>query len=288
MTVDVHVSQVQRSSVWRTVRQAPPSALFGLTVIAIYLLAAVFAPLIAPFREAEVVAGAYQPPDVRFWLGTDQIGRDVLSRLIYGARNTLGIALATTVLSFVLGSVLGIFAAIRGGWFDQLFSRLVDALMSVPTLIFALMLLAVFGKSVVTLIIIIAMLDATRVFRLARATALNITVLDYVEVARLRGEGLNWVMTREILPNIMSPLIAEFGLRFCFVCLTISALSFLGAGIQPPAADWGSMVAESKSLITYGDLTPLYPAAALALLTIAVNYVVDWLLQVSSGLPDDE
>ena len=192
------------------------------------------------------------------------------------------------MLSFLLGGLLGMFAAVRGGWFDQVVGRIVDALMSVPTLIFALMLLAVFGKSVTNLIIIIAMLDATRVFRLARAIALNITVLDYVEVARLRGEGMNWIMIREILPNIMSPLIAEFGLRFCFVCLTISALSFLGAGIQPPAADWGSMVAESKSLVTYGDLTPLYPAAALALLTISVNYVVDWVLHMTSEGRDDE
>ncbi len=288
MTTDADAARGRRGSFPRALRRAPPSALFGLAVITVYLVAAVFAPLIAPFGEAEVVAGAYQAPDASFWLGTDQIGRDVLSRMIYGARNTLGIALATTVLSFLLGGLLGMFAAVRGGWFDQVVGRIVDALMSVPTLIFALMLLAVFGKSVTNLIIIIAMLDATRVFRLARAIALNITVLDYVEVARLRGEGMNWIMIREILPNIMSPLIAEFGLRFCFVCLTISALSFLGAGIQPPAADWGSMVAESKSLVTYGDLTPLYPAAALALLTISVNYVVDWVLHMTSEGRDDE
>ena len=209
------------------------------------------------------------------------------SRLIYGARNTIGIALITTLLSFVIGGTLGVFAAIKRGLLDQGISRLVDALMSIPMLIFALMLLAVVGKSLINLILILALLDSTRVFRLARAIAINVVVMDYVEAARLRGEGLGWIIFKEIVPNILPPLVAEFGLRFCFVFLTISALSFLGVGIQPPTADWGSMVAESKSLITFGRPAPLYPAAAIALLTVAVNFVVDWFLHNTSGLRDE-
>jgi peptide/nickel transport system permease protein len=225
--------------------------------------------------------------------GTDQIGRDVLSRLIYGARNTIGIALATTLLSFVIGGGLGLVAAINRAWIDQLLSRFVDVLMAIPSLIFALMLLSIFGSTITSLIVIIATLDSTRVFRLTRSVAVNVAVMDYVEAARLRGEGLGWVMRREILPNIMPPLVAEFGLRFSFVFLTIAALSFLGVGIQPPTADWGSMVRDNASMIQFAQyditagLTPLLPASAIALLTIAVNFVVDWFLHKTSGLRDE-
>jgi peptide/nickel transport system permease protein len=148
-------------------------------------------------------------------------------------------------------------------------------------------LLSIVGASVVNLILIIAVLDSTRVFRLSRAVAMNVAVMDYVEAARLQGEKLGWIMSREILPNILPPLAAEFGLRFCFVFLTVSALSFLGVGIQPPTADWGSMVRENATLITYGDITPLLPAGAIALLTVAVNFVVDWFLHKTSGLRDE-
>jgi len=184
-------------------------------------------------------------------------------------------------------------AAIDRRWIDQLLSRSVDVLMAIPSLIFALVLLSIFGSTVLNLIIIIAVLDATRVFRLTRSVAVNVVVMDYVEAAKLRGEGLGWVMRREILPNIMPPLIAEFGLRFCFVFLTIAALSFLGVGIQPPTADWGSMVRENANLLQFAQydlragLTPLLPASAIALLTVAVNFVVDWFLHKTSGLRDE-
>ena len=160
--------------------------------------------------------------------------------------------------------------------------------MAIPLLIFALLLLTIFGTSIQSIIIVIAVLDSTRVFRLARAVSLNVVVLDFVEAARLRGERMGWLTFREVLPNIMAPLVAEFGLRFCFVFLTIAALSFLGLGIQPPTADWGSMVRDNASLITYGDITPLLPAGAIALLTIGVNFVVDWFLHKTSGLKDGE
>jgi len=277
----------QRSAVgkaWRAFVQAPLSAKFGMLVIACYFVAAVFAPLIAPYGEAEVVGQGYLPWSATHLLGTDQLGRDLFSRLIYGARNTVGIALLTTILSFLLGGSLGVLAAIVRGWLDQVLSRIVDALMAIPTLIFALVLLSIFGTSVTNLILIIAVLDSTRVFRLSRAVSQNVVVMDYVEAARLRGEQLPWIMRREILPNILPPLVVEFGLRFCFVFLTISALSFLGLGVQPPTADWGSMVFENKTLISFGNITPLLPAGAIALLTVGVNFVVDWFLHKTSGL----
>ena len=271
----------------RALAKAPISAWFGMIVILIYAVCAIFAPLIAPYGEAEIIGKAYQPASGQFLIGTDQIGRDLFSRLIYGARNTIGIALITTLVSFCVGGTFGVLAALKRGWLDLGISRLVDAFLAIPVLIFALMLLAVFGKSITNLVLILALLDSTRVFRLARAVAMNVVVMDFVEAARLRGENMRWIVYKEIVPNILPPLITEFGLRFCFVFLTISALSFLGVGIQPPTADWGSMVAENKTLITYGNPTPLYPAAAIALLTVAVNFVVDWFLHKTSGLRDE-
>ncbi len=277
-------------NVWRSLKSAPPTALFGLSVITIYMFFALFAPVLAPYGEAEIFPMSYAPWGDEFMFGTDQLGRDVLSRLIYGARNTIGIAVATTFLAFLIGGCLGIAAAISQNWLDHLLSRSVDVLMAIPSLIFALMLLSMFGSSATNLIIIIAILDSTRVFRITRAVSLNVVVMDYVEAAKLRGEGLGWIMRKEILPNIMPPLVAEFGLRFCFVFLTIAALSFLGVGIQPPTADWGSMVRETAGLIQFAEydltaaLTPMLPAAAIALLTVAVNFVVDWFLHKTSGL----
>ena len=288
----------QKRTRWDRIRldlqKAPLTARFGLVVIFSYIIVALFAPFIAPYGEAEVFPIPYAPWSSEFFFGTDQIGRDIFSRLIYGARNTVGIAVATTALAFTIGMILGLAAAISRGWLDQILSRSVDVLMAIPSLIFALVLLSIFGSTVTNLIIIIAVLDSTRVFRLTRAVSINVVVMDYVEAARLRGEGLVWIMRREILPNILPPLIAEFGLRFCFVFLTIAALSFLGVGIQPPTADWGSMVRENASLIQFAQydlkagLTPLLPATAIALLTVAVNFVVDWFLHKTSGIRDEQ
>jgi peptide/nickel transport system permease protein len=252
-------------NIWRGLKSAPPTALFGLTVITIYIFFALFAPLLAPHGEAEIFDLSYAPWGEEYMFGTDQLGRDILSRLIYGARNTVGIAFVTTLFAFIIGGGLGITAAINNnGWLDNLLSRSVDVLMAIPSLIFALILLSMFGANTLNLIIIIA----------------------------IRGEKLFWILYREILPNIMPPLVAEFGLRFCFVFLTIAALSFLGVGIQPPTADWGSMVRETAGLIQFAEyditaaMTPMLPAAAIALLTVAVNFVVDWFLHKSSGLKD--
>ncbi|MFT5657662.1 MAG: peptide/nickel transport system permease protein, partial [Gammaproteobacteria bacterium] len=263
------------------------TAKIGLLIIFIYAFVAIFAPLLAPFGESEIVGRQFSLWTEKHWLGTDNLGRDMLTRLIYGARNTVGIAFITTLFAFTLGGVFGILAAVVGGWLDQLMSRVVDVLMAIPALIFSMLLLTIFGTSVISLILIIGVLDSTRVFRISRAVSLNVVVMDFIESARLRGEGVFWVTIREVLPNIMPPMVAEFGIRFCYVFLTISALSFLGLGIQPPTADWGSMVRDSSTLITYGDITPLLPAAAIAILTIGVNFVVDWFLHKTSGLKDE-
>lgn len=277
-------------------RDAPVSAWIGMFIIAFYAVLAIGAPVLAPYSESASVGAQYQPWVAPNYLGTDALGRDVLSRLIYGARNTVGIALVTTALAFTLGASMGLLAATLDGLFDAISSRLVDVLMAIPPLIFALLILTITGTSVVALILVIAILDSTRVFRLSRAVAQGILTMDYIEVARMRGESLFWLIRKEVLPNAAAPLIAEFGLRFCFVFLFISALSFLGLGIQPPTADWGGMVRESAKLIAFANfgswqtatfgLAPLLPAGAIALLTIGVNLVVDWILQMSSGLKE--
>lgn len=265
-------------------RHTPLSAWIGFIAIIFFALVAVIGPWIAPYGESAVVGDVWEPFSSAFWLGTDNLGRDIVTRLLYGARTTIFIALAATLLSFFIGMSLGFFAAVVGGIVDQAISRVVDVFMSIPTLIFALVVLSVLPPNKVTLVLVIALLDSTRVFRLSRAVAMDIAVMDFVEVARLRGEGLFWVMTREVLPNALPPLIAEFGLRFCFAFLFLSALSFLGLGIQPPEADWGGMVRDNANAISFGLIVPLIPAAAIALLTIAVNLVVDWQLNRASRL----
>tara|TARA_B100000809_G_scaffold144968_1_gene142567 strand:+ start:350 stop:1180 length:831 start_codon:yes stop_codon:yes gene_type:complete len=272
---------------YRGFLDAPLSAKLGLVTIAAYLFVALFAPVVAPYSETEILGGAYELWSEKYPLGTDNLGRDMLSRLIFGARNTIGIALAAVVIAFAIGGVTGMLSAILGGWYDTIISRIVDILMAIPGLVFALLILTVLGTTITTLVLVIAVLDSTRVYRITRAAAMNVAVMDFVEVARLRGEGLWWVIRKEILPNIMAPLLAEFGLRFCFVFLFIAALSFLGLGIQPPTADWGSMVRDNATLINYDDITPLLPATAIAVLTVAINFVVDWLLHKSSGLRSD-
>lgn len=270
----------------KALRTAPLTASFGLFVIFTYAICGIFAPVIAPYGEAEVITEAFAPPDEALLLGGDQLGRDMFSRIIYGARNTVGMALLATTLAFLAGAAAGLFAATKGGWFDQAMGRFADIIMSIPSLIFALLMLSIFGTNLVVLVVIIAVIYSPRVYRLTRAVAGNVVVMDYIEAARLRGEGTWYLIRKEILPNSSAPLIAEFGLEFCFVFLLIAGLSFLGLGIQPPTADWGSMVRENATLISFGEITPLIPAAAIALLTVAVNFVVDWLLYRSSGLKE--
>ncbi|MDK3018163.1 ABC transporter permease [Pseudodonghicola flavimaris] len=262
----------------------PFAAAVGLVLTALYFLAALLAPLIAPYGMAEIVGGVWEPSSAAHWLGTDNIGRDLLTRLIYGGRTTIFIATAATVLSFTTGAILGFLAAVLGGWADQVMSRAIDLLMSIPTLIFALVVLSVMPVTVPMLILVMGLLDSTRVYRLARAVAVDINVMDYVEAAKLRGEGRGWIIFREILPNALSPLIAEMGMRFIFMVLFVSTLSFLGLGVQPPAADWGGIVKENKDGIVYGIPAALLPALAIATLAISVNLVADWVLNRTTSL----
>ena len=266
------------------IRSVSLTAWIGMAGIAIALFAAAFAPWLAPYGENQVVGTPWEPASAAFPLGLDNLGRDLLSRMIYGARMTLFVSFCATLLAFSLGVILSFVAAVMRGIVDMGLSRLNDLMMSIPTLIFALIVLAALPQNLAVLIGVMAVLDSTRVFRLGRALALDIAVMDFVEAARLRGEKTLWIVFREILPNAMTPLLAEFGLRLAFAVLFISTLSFLGLGIQPPTADWGGMVKDNKDGIIFGVSAALVPGAAIAALTISINLVVDWLLKRTSSL----
>ena len=262
----------------------PISALIGLVMTGAFFFMAIFAPWIAPYGLMEIPGDGWEPASSTYWFGTDTIGRDLFSRMIFGARTTIFVATAATCVSFTTGATLGFTAAVLGGWPDMLLSRFVDLFMSIPALILALVVLSVLPPSLPVLILVMGLLDSTRVFRLSRAVAVDITVMDYVEAARLRGEGTVWIIFREILPNALSPLVAELGLRFIFAVLFISTLSFLGLGIQPPLTDWGGIVKENKEGLVYGIPAALLPAVAIAILAISVNLVADWVLNRTTSL----
>jgi peptide/nickel transport system permease protein len=286
--------------------KVPLSARIGFGIIAVNLFLMVFAPLLAPYPEGFVPDGVFESfgwPSAAHWLGTDKIGRDILSQILYGARLSIGLSLLTTILAFIIGTITGFTAAVLGRWVDILLSRFADLILSMPTLIFCLVIITVvmvreqgfveatgvsnaFFEGMV-IVLVIGFLYAVPVFRLARAVAMNIVSLEYVEAARLRGENVWWVIRQEVLPSAVPPLVAEFGLRFCFTFLLIASLSFLGLGIQPPYQDWGSMVNATAQVIFSGKPQPLFPAAAIAILTIGVNLVVDWLLSIYSRAHDN-
>jgi len=256
-----------------------PSFVIGLVIVSFWLLVALFGPALAPHLESDIVTDmSYAPAGEVGLLGSDYLGRDVFSRMLYGARMTMGLALLATLLSFSIGVILGFTAAISDRWVDGFMSRINDSLMAFPSVILALIVMSALGTSLVIMIVTVAIIDSTRVFRLSRALAMDISVMDFVDVARSRGESLWWITTREILPNTLAPLTAEFGIRFTFAILFISALSFLGLGVQPPAADWGVMVKENLQGLLFGSAAALMPACAVASLTVGVNLIVDWFL----------
>jgi peptide/nickel transport system permease protein len=266
-----------------------PNATVSLFIIVLSVFLVIFGPLISPYTEAEILTDeSFQTSSQIMALGSDFLGRDILSRLLYGIRVTLSVALAISVLSFLIGATFGFMAAFLGGWADTLMSRLIDALISFPSIIIALIVVSSLGSSFPVLIITVALIDATRVFRVARALGMNIIVQDYIEAARVRGEGMRWIIFHEMLPNTRAPLAAEFGIRFTYAILFISTLSFLGLGVQPPHADLGLMVKENIQGLLFGSFAPLYPALCIGAITISVNLFVDWFLKTTdASLPDD-
>ncbi len=262
----------------------------GIAVILFWAAMVLVGPWIAPYHEAEfldealfIVPGLddpypatdFQPPGAVAWLGTDYLGRDTLSRLLYGARTTIGISLIATLFAYLIGITLGIAAAAGGRVLDSSLSRLNDAVLSMPTIMLGMVVISAYGSSLPVLIVLTSVIYASSVFRIARAFGLDIMVSDFVDAARVRGEGLGWIIRREVLPGMILPMASDFGLRFVYIILFLSGLSFLGLGVQPPQSDWGGMVRENLAGLPYGAIAPLVPALAIATLTVAINLVVD-------------
>jgi len=256
--------------------RGPLLAWVGLVVVVFWMAVAVLAPVIAPHPPGAILrAGMLSPVSAAAPFGTDILGRDMLSRVIYGTRYTVGAALLATVIACALGAVLGILAAVQGGWFDGIVSRTADALISIPHLMLALVIVAALGSSLPVLIGMIAFSYVPGSFRIARSLAVDIAAMDFIQVARARGERTPYIVLREILPNMTLPVLTDFGLRFIFSVLLLSSLSFLGLGIQPPNADWGALVRENMDGLYDAAPAVVIPAIAIATLTIAVNLVID-------------
>ena len=269
----------------------------GVVVLIFWAIIVAIGPMISPYYEGDIldeelfmVPGGdeypdtdFQPPSKIVYLGTDYLGRDTLSRILYGARTTIGISFIATLWAYAIGVTLGIAAAVGSKMLDMTLSRLNDAVLAIPSLMLALVMIAALGSTIPLLILLTGIIYAASVFRIARSLGQEVMVSDFVEAARVRGEGLWWIITREILPNIAMPLATDFGLRFVWIILFISALSFLGLGVQPPMSDWGSMVKENLPGLIYGSIAPIVPSLAIATLTISVNMIVDDISAYSGG-----
>jgi peptide/nickel transport system permease protein len=248
----------------------------GLAVLAFWIAVAMFAPFLSDQALGEMSeGGVFQAMSAQHWLGTDYLGRDMLIRIVAGTPYTIGVAFIATLLACGAGALLGLLAAVTGGWVDSTLSRVLDTLVSIPSKMFALVVIAGFGSSVTLLIAVAAIVYTPGCFRIIRSLAVNINAMDYVLVARARGERRGYIMRREVLPNILGPLLADMGLRFVYALRLLASLSFLGLGVQPPMADWGSLVRENLGALPTGGVSVLAPALAIAMLTIAVNLVID-------------
>ncbi|WP_233093002.1 ABC transporter permease [Paracoccus sp. IB05] len=237
---------------------------------------AVIAPWLTPYGPGEVVDFDYFGPiSEQFWLGSDYLGRDMLSRILVGTRYTVGISLAAVLIACFTGVVLGMTAAVIGGWYDTILSRFLDALTSIPSKLFGLVVVAGIGSSIPVLIGVLAVIYTPGAYRFARALSVNINTMEYVTAARARGERTLYLIRHEILPNITGPVLADMGLRFVFIVLLLSGLSFLGLGVQPPNSDWGSLVRENIGALSFGAPAVIMPSIAIATLTISVNLLID-------------
>lgn len=261
----------------RTRRRAGWSltGLIGGFLVAFWLFIAVFGVWLAPYDPGALGGSVLASYSAAHPLGTDYMGRDVLSRILDGARFTVGLALIAAVLSCALGTGLGLLAALSGRWVDEPLSRLIDALISLPSKMLALVMVSAFGSSVPLLIVMAVVGYAPGCYRIARSLAMNLTELEYVQVARTRGEGRLYIALVEMLPNMRLPLLTDLGLRFVYIVLLLSGMSFLGLGVQPPNADLGSLVRENIGGLADGAPAVLMPALAIGTLTVGVNLLID-------------
>lgn len=260
---------------------ARPLSLVGLALVSAFLLLALFGPLLAPYEYDEIIRGAArQPPSADFLFGTDRLGRDVLSRIMWGAREMIAIPGTATVLAVLFGTVLGLFLGYYGGWIDELISRVLDSLLAIPAMLLALVMLGTIGPSPVGIIVVITVLYVPIVGRVIRSATLSIRSSGYIEAARLRGETTTYILFREILPGVLPALAVEAALRFSYAIFLTASLGFLGLGVQPPSPDWGRMVNEAREGYARTPWALWFPVGAIGLFVIGVNLLADGLRRV--------
>ena len=261
----------------RRMMRSPQGAL-GLLIVSLILLVVIVGPWIAP-NDPEKMAPLtrYKPPSAQFWLGTDQYGRDILSRLLHGARATVLLAMAATALGTLVGAVIGTVSAFLGGRSDEAIMRTVDAIMSIPSLLLALLIVNLLGKSSINALLAIALAFVPGMARVTRSVALAVRKQDYVNAAIARGESAGFIVGREMLPNVIAPIIVEMTIRVAFAVMLFATLSFLGLGAQPPASEWGLMVAEARRFMHLSAWMILWPSLAVALVAIGFNLLGDGL-----------
>lgn len=251
----------------------------GGAILIVWCLLALLAPWVAPYPPNKIDASlmAYPWPTWRNWLGVDHLGRDILSRLIWGARTVLTVAPAAVIGAAVLGTLLGLLAGYRGGWIDALIMRVGDVLLAFPKIILYLIIIARFGPSAANIIAVITFTQAPIIARIVRAVTLDVKNRDYIAAARMRGESTLFILLREILPNVRGPLIVDFFLRLGYTVIAIGVLGFLGVGLPPPDPDWGSMVKEAYGMIFVWPHMTIIPAAAISSLVIGFNFLAQGL-----------
>lgn len=255
---------------WHALKR--PATLLGLALVVVHLVLAFASPWIAPYDPTELVGGRAEPPSAEFWLGTDVLGRDYLSRLLYGGRTALFVAFTGVIIAVMLGSVLGIAAAYRGGVFDDAMMRLVDVKLALPGILFIALFVTGFGESLPVLVTLIGLVYLPGVIRIVRAQALTQIGLGYVKAAQLRGESSLAVVWREVFPNTLDVVYVEFAIRMSHAILLLSAMSFLGLGISPPTPDWGLMVSEGVGQISFAPWLVLAPSILISTMVLGLNF----------------
>jgi peptide/nickel transport system permease protein len=258
-----------------------PLSLLGMTLVVFFVLIALFGPMLAPHRFDEQISGAARlAPSTEYPFGTDNLGRDILSRILWGARDIIGLPGIATLISVLLGMALGLFIGYQGGIIDEIIARILDSLLSIPALVLALVMLGTIGPSNVGIVIVIVLLYTPIVTRVIRSATLNVRSSGFIEAARLRGESMPYILFSEILPSVLPALVVEAALRFSYAIFLTASLGFLGLGVQPPSPDWGRMVNEARNWYALTPWALWFPAGAIALLVIGVNLLSDGLRRV--------
>ena len=274
-------AQARRESLRVLLRR--PTFIIGLIVMIGWILTAILGERITPYDPYNDFARRHLPPSAEHIFGTDRLGRDVLSRVMVGSRDVLIVAPAAAVLGVTVGTLLGLIMGYYRGAIDDVLSRLVEAFLALPVILVSLLTLVVLGPSPIVVVAVVGILFAPIVARTVRSTVLSERQLDYVTAAKLRGESGFFILSREIFPNVMAPIVVELTVRFGYAIFTVATLSFLGVGIQPPSADWGLTIAdEYTNMISGVWWSTLFPALAIASTVVAINFIADALQSVLS------